>query len=127
MIKVVILGSGNVGTHLFKAFKNNSKFEIKQWYSRNLKDISQYSGFVKITDQLDQLEFADMYVLAVNDDSIHDLSTQLSFTNRFVCHTSGSKPIDVIDLKNRSGVFYPLQTFSKESEIAFSKIPICIE
>ena len=60
MIKVVILGSGNVGTHLFKAFKNNSKFEIKQWYSRNLKDISQYSDFVKITDQLDQLEFADM-------------------------------------------------------------------
>lgn len=127
MIKVVILGSGNVGTHLFKAFKNNSKFEINQWYSRNLKDISQYSNSVKITDQIDKLEFADIYILAVNDDSIHDLSTQLSFTNRFVCHTSGSKPIDVIDLKNRSGVFYPLQTFSKESEIDFSKIPICIE
>ena len=51
MIKVVILGSGNVGRHLFKAFKNNSEIEITQWYSRNIKDIHPYSDFVEITDK----------------------------------------------------------------------------
>ena len=128
MIKVVILGSGNVGTHLFKASnKKNSEIKIKQWYSRNLKDLAPYCDLVKITDQLDKLEFADVYILAVNDDSIHDLSTQLLFSNRLVCHTSGSKPKNELNLKNRSAVFYPLQTFSKESEIDFSKIPICLE
>ena len=50
MIKVVILGSGNVGRHLFKAFKNNSEIEITQWYSRNIKDIHPYSDFVEITN-----------------------------------------------------------------------------
>ena len=128
MIKVVILGSGNVGTHLFKAFnKKNSEIKIKQWYSRNLKDLAPYSDLVKITDQLDKLEFADVYILAVNDDSIYELSTQLLFSNRLVCHTSGSKSKNELNLKNRSAVFYPLQTFSKESEIDFSKIPICLE
>ena len=122
MIKVVILGSGNVGRHLFKAFKNNSEIEITQWYSRNIKDIHPYSNFVEITDQLDKLVLADLYILAVSDDSIHDLSNQLSFSNRFVCHTSGSKSKNELNLKNRSAVFYPLQTFSKESEIDFSKI-----
>ena len=29
--------------------------------------------------------------------------------------------------KNRKGVFYPLQSFSKNSEVDFSEIPICIE
>jgi predicted short-subunit dehydrogenase-like oxidoreductase (DUF2520 family) len=98
-----------------------------KWYSRNLKDLAPYSDLVKITDQLDKLEFADVYILAVNDDSIHDLSTQLLFSNRLVCHTSGSKAKNELNLKNRSAVFYPLQTFSKESEIDFSKIPICLE
>ncbi len=127
MIKVVILGSGNVGTHLFKAFSNNPEFKIKQWYSRNIKDISPYSDFVEITDQLNKLVLADIYILAVSDDSIHDLSNHLTFTNRLVCHTSGSKSKNELNQKNRAGVFYPLQTFTKEIEIDFSKIPICLE
>ena len=91
MIKVIILGSGNVGTHLFKAFKNNIDIEILQWYSRDLKNINQYSDVVKITDKLNDLEVADVYILAINDDSISKLSSNLPFTNRLVCHTSGSK------------------------------------
>lgn len=36
-------------------------------------------------------------------------------------------PIDILDKKNHRGVFYPLQTFSKETKIKFSQVPICIE
>ena len=127
MIKVIILGSGNVGTHLFKAFKNNIDIEILQWYSRDLKNINQYSDVVKITDKLNDLEVADVYVLAINDDSINKLSSNLPFTNRLVCHTSGSKSINELHSKNRQAIFYPLQTFSKDSKIDFTKIPICLE
>ena len=44
-----------------------------------------------------------------------------------VVHTSGSVSISAIDNKNRQGVFYPLQTFSKSKEVDFKSIPICIE
>lgn len=42
-------------------------------------------------------------------------------------HTSGSTDINVLDSKNRKGVFYPLQTFTKNKSVDFSQIPICIE
>jgi predicted short-subunit dehydrogenase-like oxidoreductase (DUF2520 family) len=32
-----------------------------------------------------------------------------------------------LDMKHRRGVFYPLQTFSLTSEVAFSDVPFCIE
>lgn len=127
MIKVVILGSGNVGTHLFKAFKNNNQIHIIQWYSRKIEDLYQYSSSVKITDKIKDLDNADLYILAVNDDSIHELSALLPFKNRLVCHTSGSKSINELNKNNRTAVFYPLQTFSKDSELDFTKIPLCLE
>ena len=42
-------------------------------------------------------------------------------------HTSGATSLDVLDAKNRKGVFYPLQTFSKNKEIDFSIVPLCLE
>ena len=71
---------------------------------------------VKITDKLNDLEDADLYILAINDDSINKLSSNLPFTNRLVCHTSGSKSINELHSKNRQAIFYPLQTFSKDSK-----------
>src|SRR5690606_21259268 len=37
------------------------------------------------------------------------------------------KSIEELDAKNRRGVFYPLQTFSKSREIDYSQIPLCLE
>lgn len=47
--------------------------------------------------------------------------------DRFVVHTSGSANIHDLDKKNRRGVFYPLQTFSKRVDLDFSEVPLCIE
>jgi len=44
-----------------------------------------------------------------------------------VVHTSGTSELSVLDSKNKKGVFYPLQTFSKDKEIDFSSIPMCLE
>ena len=59
--------------------------------------------------------------------TISTLSTMLPFENRLVAHTSGSVNIHDLDKKNRRGVFYPLQTFSKEVPIDFNDVPICLE
>ena len=37
MIKVTILGSGNVGFHLINLFDNSKKIKLHEWYSRSLK------------------------------------------------------------------------------------------
>ncbi|WP_223033475.1 Rossmann-like and DUF2520 domain-containing protein [Hanstruepera marina] len=127
MITVCLLGAGNVATHLFKAFNNAEHVSVLQWFNRDLKKLSTYKNDVLITNNIDTLKHADVYVLAVSDDAIADFSSQLPFENRFVVHTSGSVNVYDMDKKNRRGVFYPLQTFSKDIPVTFKEVPICIE
>ncbi|AUP77967.1 Rossmann-like and DUF2520 domain-containing protein [Flavivirga eckloniae] len=127
MISVVILGSGNVATHLFKAFNKADGIVINQWYSRNINAIASYKNDTEVIDDLSLIKDADAYILAVSDDAISELSSQLPFENRLVMHTSGSVNIYDIDKKHKRGVFYPLQTLSKDADIDFAQVPICVE
>ena len=127
MIKIVIIGSGNVAQHLVQAFENNAAVEIIQIYSR--KENSKIAGIdtYRMVYDLAFLKEADLYIIAVSDDAIIDLAEQLPFINRLVVHTSGTAPLTAIDNKNRKGVFYPLQTFTKNKAVDFKSIPICLE
>ena len=127
MISIVIIGAGNVASHLFKAFNQAQNTTVTQWYNRNLDAITQYKDDVDVTNNLNNLKIADVYILAISDDAIAQLSAQLPFKNRLVVHTSGCVNIYDLDKKNKRGVLYPLQTFSKSSEIDFTNVPICIE
>lgn len=131
MIKVSIIGSGNVAQHLITAFqeiqKSGSKMELVQVYARNKETLTHLLDPNQITIAIEDLSDADVYIIAVSDDAIATISQQLSFKNRLVVHTSGSASLDVLDKANRKGVFYPLQTFTKNKPVDFSSIPICIE
>lgn len=127
MISVIILGAGNVATHLFNAFDKADQVNVKQWFNKTIKSIQPYKNKVAITDDLSQLEEADVYIIAVSDDAVAKLSTKLPFENRLVVHTSGSVNVHDLDKKNRRGVFYPLQTFSKAAALDFANVPICLE
>lgn len=127
MISVVILGAGNVATHLFNAFDNSDTVTVNQWFNRNIGSLQSYKNRVDLTDDLAQLKEADLYIIAVSDDAVANLSAKLPFENRLVAHTSGTVNIHDLDKKNRRGVFYPLQTFSKSAALDFANVPICIE
>ena len=127
MISVVILGAGNVGVHLFEAFNKAENIVVNQWFNRDLKRIESYKNSIAITSAFSELADADIYILAVSDDAIAALSSQLPFHDKLVVHTSGTVGIHDLDRKHRRGVFYPVQTFSKDSEIDFKDVPICIE
>ena len=127
MISVVILGAGNVATHLYKAFQKSDKVVVKQWYNRHLETLQSYKNEVEISDDLSTLVPADVYIIAVSDDAVADLSSQLPFEDRLTVHTSGSVGIYDLDKKNRRGVLYPLQSFSKKADVNFKNVPICIE
>jgi predicted short-subunit dehydrogenase-like oxidoreductase (DUF2520 family) len=127
MIKITIIGSGNVAQHLIDAFAKSNAVEIIQVFSRTQKQISPLLDSNKITSDWNALAEADLYIIAVSDDAIASVSSQLPFENRLVVHTSGSAPLTSLDNKNRKGVFYPLQTFTKGKTVDFKAIPFCLE
>ncbi len=127
MIQVVFLGFGNVNRHLFKALYNNPEISIKQVFNRNyIKMISPFEN-IPFTDDVSKIKEADVYIIGIPDDAISIFSDNLPFQNRLVVHTSGGVSMDALSNKNRRGIFYPLQTFSKQRDIDFKNIPICIE
>lgn len=127
MIKIVIIGSGNVAHHLISAFSESTESELVQVFSRNKANVDNAPKSVIVTDNFDELVAADLYIIAVSDDAIASVSQQLPFENRLVVHTSGSVSIKDLDSKNRRGVFYPLQSFSKSKPVVFKEIPVCLE
>lgn len=125
MIKVVILGAGNVATHFFKAFKKAENVEVIQVYNRSEASLEVFKSNTQTTSDLAKLKKADIFLVCVKDDAIEALISKLSHLDGIVAHSSGSVPLSTS--AKRNAVFYPLQTFSKQTEVNFKEIPICIE
>lgn len=127
MVKVCIIGSGNVAQHLITAFGSSNQAELVQVFSRDVSKVSHLFPVQNITDDYRNLVDADLYIISVTDGAIGEVSRALPFSGKLVAHTSGTVSIDGIDHRNRAGVFYPLQTFSKTKPVNFKEIPMCIE
>jgi len=127
MIRVVLIGYGNVGFHLHNAMKPLKEIEVVQIYNRKSSFSKNLPNETAITHSFEELQEADIYIMAISDDSIISVSQKLKLKDKLVVHTSGNTSMHVIDKKHRRGVFYPLQTFSKERIIDFSEVPIFIE
>jgi predicted short-subunit dehydrogenase-like oxidoreductase (DUF2520 family) len=127
MIRVSIIGSGNVAQHLIVAFSKTTDIELVQVFARKDAAVAHLTSPDKIYTNFNDIIAADLFIIAITDDAITEVSAAIPFSNELVVHTSGSVSIEAIDNKNRPGVFYPLQTFSKSKEVDFKTIPICIE
>ena len=127
MLKVTVIGSGNVAQHLIKVFLQTKKVSLVQAFARQPKSLLHLLSKEQITNDYNALQEADVYIISVTDNAINEVSSQLPFKNKLVVHTSGTSSLEVLDSKNRKGVFYPLQTFSKSKEVDFSSIPLCLE
>lgn len=126
---VAIIGSGNVATHLAKAIYK-AGVEIKYVYSPTLANCSALANQVNATtvDNIDCISDVDLIVIAIKDNAIKGVVERLRDKDSIVVHTSGGINIDVFDgCVTKCGVIYPLQTFSKEREIDFKKVPLFIE
>lgn len=126
MREIVLFGSGNVATHLFKAFQPSRNVRIKQVYNHTDRNLDFFKQSTPVTTSLKDIAEADVYLLALKDDVIPQLAEQLKEKQALLVHTSGSVEMDALPLKRR-GVFYPLQTFSKEKELNYENIPFCLE
>ena len=129
-MEIVILGSGNIATHLGKALKMAGQ-NITQVWSRShdrAAELGDAVGAIAVRDLSDISSSAGLYLLAVNDDAIKDVAGRLDISGGLLVHTSGSTGLDILDgIAQKTGVFYPIQTFSKSKAVDLRNVPIAVE
>ncbi len=130
-LPVFLIGSGNLATHLSIAL-NNKGLHFESVWSRNIENAKILSEKIKTnyTNNISELfKKQAIYLICVPDNNINNVAKQLNSSNSILIHTSASTNISVLKKYNaNSGVFYPLQTFSKNSTLVnFKNLPIFIE
>ncbi|MDE6273301.1 MAG: DUF2520 domain-containing protein [Muribaculaceae bacterium] len=121
--KILILGNGNVGSHLANAFFL-SGIDVELHSSRS----QDYS-----------LDGISHVIIAVKDDAIPEVASAVSAKIKnlrdgkapIVVHTSGSISIscleEILPEGVPYGVFYPMQTFTRGVSMNYSSIPFLLE
>lgn len=110
-MRIDVIGSGNVATHLLRALTGLA--DVRQVIPRSLEGLRPD---------------ADIRLICVSDSAIREVAERLPASDAVTAHTSGATPLSAIaDIHTRCGVFYPLQTFSKDTELEYSDIPFLIE
>lgn len=127
MLKVTLLGGGNLATNLANKLLDCPQVTLMQIYNRSIQNIASFAEKTRVLDQLDLLEETDIYIIAVSDAVIEEISEKLSRKKGLVVHTSGAMHLNVLKNNKRRGVFYPLQSFTKNVPVDFSNVPFCIE
>ena len=131
--KIVIVGCGNVAWHITKRLHSLRKYDIAVYNHKENPALKEFSAKLgcKTGVGLDSVpNDASVYFICVTDKYIGKTAEKISVKdpNAILLHTSGSAKIQ--ELGNRvhtSGIFYPLQTFSREAEIDWSQVPIIVE
>lgn len=131
-MKISLIGAGNLATHLGQALTNAGN-RIEQVYSRTMESAVRLATLLGCDAQNDISKInsdSDLYVLSVSDAALPELVRHVckGRDNGIFIHTAGSIPVDIFrGHAKRYGVIYPMQTFSKERQLDFSKIPCFIE
>lgn len=128
-MKVVCIGAGNVATHLSQALYK-AGFAITQIVSRTEDHAKALALSVDAdwTTNPDNIEDADIYIYSVSDSALGEMIRRNPRKNGLHVHTAGSMSLSLFEgYKERGGVLYPLQTFSKGKVVNFKDIPLFIE
>jgi predicted short-subunit dehydrogenase-like oxidoreductase (DUF2520 family) len=129
-IRTVIVGAGNVATQLGIALQA-AGMAVVQVYSRTETSASRLASRLQVPCTADPKAIvadADLYIVSVNDDAIVSVLREMPAGNGLFVHTAGCVAANVFQpCVQRYGVFYPLQTFSREKDVSFRSIPILYE
>ena len=151
-MKIVLIGAGNLATHLGKALRA-AGHDMLQVFSRTMQSAETLASLLDaepLTDIAQVRDDADVYIFSVKDSALVQLVAQLcrheadglgedgavnalrkakkGEHERVFLHTAGSMPMSVFKgMTQHYGVLYPMQTFSKQREVDFSIIPCFVE
>lgn len=131
--KVTFIGSGNLAWHLAPAF-DNAGWAVHEVFSRHAKNAQALTDRLYQAEVKTTLDFANssssIFVICVSDNAIQGIAQEIILPEESILiHTSGSKSLKELDFAatDKTAVFYPLQTFSKEKKLDFRTVPVFIE
>jgi predicted short-subunit dehydrogenase-like oxidoreductase (DUF2520 family) len=132
-LAVSFIGAGNLAWHLAPAL-DNAGYSVKEVYSRNRRNADALVERLYDAETKADLDFSSskssVFIIAVSDDVIGDIAQEIALPeDAILVHTSGSQPLSVLGYAATPnlGVFYPLQTFTKDKKVEFNSIPIFVE
>lgn len=128
-ITVSFIGSGNVASKLAEVFFA-AGINISKIYSKtfeNAKNLAIKVNATAINSISDFDKNTDIIIISISDKSLYTIDYKQLPANSLICHTSGSVDMQVLNNCTNYGIFYPLQTFSKHTDIDISNIPFCLE
>ena len=130
--RIALIGTGNVGFHLARRLFSLGcppNYILSQSIEKAQLLIETLSLNSRLLESHDLTEEnLDFVIIAVPDNVVPEIVAKYKFaTNTILLHTSGSQPMSLLASQAAYGVLYPLQTFSKEKIVDFSKILILIE
>jgi predicted short-subunit dehydrogenase-like oxidoreductase (DUF2520 family) len=130
---ISFIGAGNVAWHLAPALENVGHF-VNEVYTPDGKSAKKLVGKLYNAHVNVNLDFSEspsqIFILSVPDDAIQKIAQEIKLPEQsLMVHTSGSKGLDVMEYSSAAatGVFYPLQTFSKSKKLDFEAIPFLLE
>lgn len=129
---IVFIGAGNLATNLARAMYRKG-YNIRQVYSRteeSARTLAEAVGASHTTELSAVINDVDLYIVALKDAALMELLQQITLgkADALLVHTAGSIPMHVWQKHAaRFGVFYPMQTFSKQREVDFREVPFFIE
>lgn len=130
--RISLIGSGKVAWQLAQALENAGHF-IEEIWSRQPAHAAQLVDHLYAARVHESLDFseslAEIFLLAVADSAAEGVVNELMLPpGALLAHTSGTLPMEILEPAAASyGVFYPLQTFSKEKKPDLSEVPFCLE
>ncbi|TAE48458.1 MAG: hypothetical protein EAY69_05060 [Cytophagales bacterium] len=98
MLKISLIGAGNVATHLAMQFSKNQSILIKEVYSQKIENASSLTKKIAQGTPINTLDFekseADIIIVAIKDDAIKTIINQLKLKkDTIIVHTSGSQSL----------------------------------
>lgn len=132
ILNITLIGAGNLATNLGLALKG-AGHNIVCVYSRTEQSactLAQRLG-CPWTNQVDEAgryaSLSDVAILSVKDSALPLIAQQMpQASDTLFLHTAGSMPLSTLPMPH-SGVFYPMQTFSRDREADFSIVPTFLE
>ncbi len=128
MDTISFIGSGNVATHLAKAFFARGH-RIINVFSPTLAHARRLASAVEALPVNDwkELSAADIYIIAVEDNAIATVAKNMPKSSSLVLHTAGAVAMDVLSCFENYGVLYPLQAFRREHAADPASAPFFVE
>lgn len=129
-IQISIVGTGNIAWHLVQMFCN-AGIQIENIYGRDFQKASALADICKATAKQLLAENSEsnntIVFFAVADDAIREVASTFNVEDIISVHVSGAVESKVLHFENNQfGVYYPLQSFSKEVQTNYKIIPVCI-